>query len=108
MIKVTYYRKRYNKVTIEGHAKSGEAGHDLVCASASILAYTLAANVQAMKAAGHVKNMDIKLEPGDTEIRCAPKAHFQSAVKLIFDAICAGYELLSKQYPANISYEIRE
>ena len=44
MILVTYYRS-YNRLTVEGHAHSGEPGKDLVCASASILAYTLAANV---------------------------------------------------------------
>ena len=44
MIQVTYY-KSYNRVTVEGHALSGAPGHDLVCAGASTLAYTLAANV---------------------------------------------------------------
>ena len=41
MIKVVYHRD-HNKVEVTGHAHSGEAGHDLVCASASILVYTIA------------------------------------------------------------------
>ena len=35
MITVVYHRDR-NRVSVEGHAQSGEVGHDLVCASASI------------------------------------------------------------------------
>ena len=37
MIHATYYRK-YNRLTVTGHAGSAEHGHDLVCASASMLA----------------------------------------------------------------------
>lgn len=107
MINVTYYRRGYNRVTVEGHAESAENGHDLVCASASILAYALAANVNNMKKAGHVKNTTVRLEPGDTEVRCSPKPRFRAATTIIFDSICAGYELLSKQYPQYVSYVIR-
>ena len=46
MIDVTYDRKRLI-LKVKGHAHSGEAGHDLVCAAASILVYTLAANAAA-------------------------------------------------------------
>ena len=35
MIDVTYDRKRLI-VKVKGHAHSGEAGHDLVCAAASV------------------------------------------------------------------------
>ena len=48
MIEVIYYREK-NRVSISGHAFSGEAGHDLVCAGVSALAYTLAANVGNME-----------------------------------------------------------
>ncbi len=53
MIKVIYYRE-YNRLTVEGHAGSGPEGHDLVCASASALALTLAGNVAHMEAIGAV------------------------------------------------------
>ena len=108
MIKVTYTRKGYCRVQIEGHAQSAEPGHDLICAAASMLAYTLAVNVNSLKAAGHVKNTTVRLENGDSDIRCTPKVHFKSVICVVFDSICAGFELLSKQYPQNISYEIRE
>ena len=107
MIKVVYRRKR-NQLNIDGHANSGEHGHDLVCASASILAYTLAASVKNMVSAGQVKKPIIELEAGCTKIACTPPPVYKSTVTLIFDTVCGGFELLAANYPENISYEIRE
>lgn len=106
MIKVTYDRK-HNRVVIKGHAHSGETGHDLVCAAVSGLVYTLAANITHAKANGYLRTGPVKLEVGDAEIRCAPRSRYKATMTLIFDAICAGFELLAKQYPDNISYEIK-
>lgn len=106
MIKVTYHRDR-NRVDVQGHAKSGEAGHDLVCASASILVYTLASFVENMKKARQAYNPKIDLREGDAVISCEPPSRYKGAVTLVFDSICGGFELLAKDYPDNISYEIR-
>ena len=106
MIKVTYHRD-LNRVSIYGHAKSGEVGHDLVCASASILALTLATFVENMEGAKQVRYPTIELEEGDTLISCEPPSRYKSSVTLVFDSICAGFELLAQKYPNNISYEIR-
>ena len=106
MIKVTYHRD-LNRVSVEGHAQSGEIGHDLVCASASILTYTLAAFVENMKAAGQTRYPTIKLEEGNALIDCKTPNKYKNSVKIAFDAICGGFELLSRRYPENISYEIR-
>ena len=105
MIKVVYHRKD-NRLTIEGHARSGEMGHDLVCSAASILAYTLAANVASMEEAGLLVDMSINMTPGDAEIMCNPNSSFKSTTTLTFDSICAGFNLLAHDYPDNISYEI--
>ena len=104
MIKVVYHRA-INRVSITGHAKSGESGHDLVCASASILAYTLASFVQNMKDAGQIHNATLRLTDGDALISCkSPSSHI-SSIMLVFDTICGGFELLARDYPDNISYE---
>ena len=107
MIKVVYRRKR-NKLNIDGHAYSGEPGHDLVCASASILAYTLAAAVKNLVGAGQVKEPIIELDAGRAKIACKPPPANKSVVTLMFDTVCGGFELLAANYPENISYEIRE
>ena len=106
MIQATYYRK-YNRLTVTGHAGSAEPGHDLVCASASMLAYTLAANVANMVDNGQVRQPIIKNNEGDTEISCSPRHNLKASVTLVFDSICVGYELLAHDYPEYISYEIR-
>lgn len=106
MIQAIYYRN-YNRLTVTGHANSAEHGHDLVCASASILAYTLAANVANMADAGQVRQPIIENSEGNTEISCNPKHNLKNTVTLVFDSICVGFELLAHDYPEYISYEIR-
>ena len=106
MIQATYYRS-YNRLTVTGHARSAEPGKDLVCAAASILAYTLAANVANMADNGQVRQPVIKTDKGDAEISCNPRHNIKASVTLIFDTVCAGFELLAHDYPEYIKYEIR-
>ena len=106
MIKVIYHRK-FHRVSIEGHAHSGEYGRDLVCAAASTLAYTLASAVANMAECGQVREPRIELEEGRGEVSCTPPHKFKAPVTLVFDTVCAGFELLNRDYPSNISYEVR-
>jgi uncharacterized protein YsxB (DUF464 family) len=106
MITVVYHRD-LNRLEMEGHAQSGDVGHDLVCASASILAYTLASFVENMRGAGQTKHPTIKLSDGHALIDCNAPNRYKGSVKLAFDTVCAGFELLARDYPDNISYEIR-
>ena len=106
MIKVIYYRQ-YNRVTVEGHAGAGPEGHDLVCASASALALTLAGNVSYMEAQEAVHSVIINLDSGNAEIQCTPYRRYKDSVQQIFRAICVGFELLATKYPENISYSVR-
>ena len=105
MIEVTYYRD-HNRVIVDGHAQSGEVGHDLVCASASILVYTIAAFVENMKACGQTRYPTITLTEGHAFIYCNAPRRYKSLVTLAFDTVCAGFELLAHNYPENISYKI--
>ena len=106
MINVIYYRQ-YNRVTVEGHAGAGPEGHDLVCASVSALALTLAGNVKYMEAQEAVHGVTIKLEEGNAEIQCTPYRRYKDSAQQIFRAICVGFELLATKYPDNISYDVR-
>ena len=107
MIKIVYYRK-YNRVTVTGHALAGEPGHDLVCAGCSAIACTLAANVQQMEMDGYARYAVTKLEPGDAEIACKPKSRYAAIAELIFTSVCVGFEFLAASHPHYISYEIHE
>lgn len=105
MIEIIYY-KNLNRVTITGHAHSGEPGKDLVCAGVTTLAYTLATNIANFQKDGLVKNVVIEMEPGEATISCRPVANMRSTVKLIFTAICIGLEQMAVTYPDFVSYDI--
>ena len=107
MIQVVYHRN-FNRLTVTGHAGAAEPGHDLVCASASMLAYTLAANVANMADAGQVREPIIRNNEGDTEISCNPRHNLKASVTLVFDSVCVGFELLAHDYPEYVSYKIRQ
>jgi uncharacterized protein YsxB (DUF464 family) len=106
MITVTYHRK-YNRVTVTGHAGSGPEGHDLVCSAVSALALTLAGNVAYMESQEAVWNVVTALEEGNAEIQCTAYRRYKESAEQIFRAICVGFELLATKYPENISYEVR-
>ena len=107
MIQATYYRK-YNRLTVTGHAGSAEPGKDLVCAAASTLSYTLAANVANMADNKQVREPIMNMEAGNTEISCKPRHNLKATVTLVFDSVCVGFEMLVHDYPEYISYEIRQ
>lgn len=107
MIQVTYHRA-YHRLTVEGHAHSGEPGHDLVCAAASTLAYTLAANVANMADNGQVREPVMDMQPGKAEISCNPATRFNNTVTLVFDSVCVGFDLLAANYSEYLKYKIRQ
>lgn len=107
MIHVKYYIDAYG-LTMTGHAESGPAGHDLVCASASTLAYTLANAVEEMKRAGLVKDTVVILEETGAEIACTPAEAYKSIVNVVWNVLCSGFFILADAHPKNIFFEIVE
>lgn len=105
MITVTYYRE-HCRVRIEGHAGYAPEGQDIVCASVSALAYTLAANAQRLVAIGAAGDLVCTLEKGTGEIGITPKRRYRDSVEMVFRAVCAGFEMLAQSYPDYIRYEI--
>ena len=106
MINVTYDRKRLI-LKVKGHAHSGEAGHDLVCAAASIRLDTLSANVTELCAdRRRVRRPVLDIREGDTTIACAPVHGMQAVTTLVFDTVCAGFAVLQQRYPENLSYKV--
>lgn len=105
MINITYDSTKLC-LTVKGHAQSGEAGHDIICAAVSALTYTLAENILNYENAVEGAEAKIKLETGDAEICCICSKELESMAKLVFSVICAGFEKLAHTYPENISYEM--
>ena len=105
MIHVTYDRQ-HNRLIAKGHAGSGPRGKDLVCAAVSALVLTLGADVADLAADEKVRRHVLRLEPGDSFISCIPNAKMGPVVKLIFDSVCSGFELLETLYPQYIQYHV--
>ena len=105
MIQVTYDRK-HNRLIAKGHAGSGKPGHDLVCAAVSALTMTLGANVAELAVDRKVSRQVLRLQPGDCWISCVPQKNMGPVVRLIFDTVCTGFELLETLHPDNIRYDV--
>lgn len=106
MIHVVYH-KAYHRVTVKGHAQSAEKGRDLVCAAASMLTSTLAANVAQLETKGIVQKKAIVLDDGCAEVSCTVPSKYKYTVDMIYLGVCTGFELLSQRYPEYVTYEIR-
>ena len=104
MIKVkfrTHDATRYLCLTVEGHAGAADPGYDLVCASASILAYTVAQVVQAMEHRGDLEGKaSVELKEGNAAIvfRCKSDDSYAEAKHTFFVAK-TGYAVLAHNYP---------
>ena len=83
-----------------GHAGYAEHGKDIVCASASILANTVAQIVAATDRLGGLKSpAEIKLESGEAHIVCEPTEDTYPRLLDSFAFAKTGYMLLAHNYP---------
>ncbi len=105
MISITYDRRKC-RVSVKGHARSDQYGRDLVCSAVSALVITLAANAEHLEKNGVSNLTVIKLNAGDAQIRCAPIERYRLSVTQIFNTVCAGFEILAREYPEYISYKV--
>ena len=95
MLRVTFTERGQKlSLRLEGHAGYAVEGQDIVCASASILAYTLASIVESSGV-----EYTIELAPGDSAIEC----ECNDQVKSAFAYTKVGYELLQQSYPQYVS-----
>lgn len=92
----------YMKVT--GHAGAGPAGHDLVCAAASILAFTAAQDAADMHRDGRMREEPkIKLRHGCTTIRVKPKDDAYAELLHTFFVVQKGFVVLAANNPASVT-----
>ena len=97
MIKVTFTESG-NKLSLrlEGHAGYAVIGEDTVCASASILAYTVAQYIKDMYGSGKLSEEPIlELRSGDADISCSATEE----LTIVFSTICTGYKVLKFNFP---------
>lgn len=89
---------------LQGHAGAGKWGKDIVCAAASILAYTAAASARQLYREGKLNSVPyVRLHPGDAllEMEACPETEG------LMNVIRNGYTLLSLRYPQFVRLEER-
>lgn len=107
MIQVKFSKSENGKsiiLEVKGHAGQAPIGQDIVCSSASILAYTVAQAVLNMSEQGKLKKKPtIRLESGDAVIVCKPNRDTFNEALQIFSFAEVGYTLLGDKYPEYMS-----
>ncbi len=89
-------------LSMYGHAGGGEYGHDLICAAATTLAYTLAQVVTNMDERGELKEAPvIHIAQGEALINFRPREPERGRITM--DVLQAGLGCLAHNYPQNIS-----
>lgn len=105
MIEITYSKEGSKfSVTCTGHAGFAEKGQDIVCASATMLAYTLAENLLEMP--GAVDDVKHIFTDGKIEVSAVAKDSMASVIELVFDVIVTGMRMLADQYPEHVELSL--
>lgn len=97
--------KKTLSLRLKGHAGQANVGHDIVCASATMLAYTVAQMVKYMEDDDKVtRRSTIRLKKGNIEVtcRCKTDTSYAEALHTYFVAQ-VGYSLLAHNYPQYVA-----
>lgn len=98
-----YCKGKFFSATIKGHAEYNP-GNDIVCASCSMLACTLAENLLRMYAAGEIAYADVQKQSGEMVITAEGDTNkMWHAVQ----ALGIGFDMLAKKYPKNVRFSCR-
>ena len=91
-------------LVINGHADYDERGKDIVCASTSILTYTIAEIVSDMHEWERItENSIIRLNDGEAYINChCVGEEAYNELLGAFRVVLMGYHLLAEEYPQNV------
>lgn len=101
MIHVQFERTRNSiTMTLHGHAGLAAVGQDIVCAAASILAYTVAQNACMLNDQRRLrKKPTIRMDKGDIVVVCKPCKRSYAETLHVYTVAQAGYSLLEESYP---------
>lgn len=93
-------------MTLKGHSGAAPRGQDLICASATMLAYTAGQAVQFLYEQDKLKRKPkISIREGRAVIIATPKEETLAEVLHTFWVIQAGMHVLAHNYPRYVTLE---
>lgn len=110
MIKIHFWQEKDKgsiHMKVQGHSNMAPRGQDLVCASATMLVYTVAQAVSFMHEQGQLEEKPrIKIRDGKAIVVTKPKEDFYPEVLHTFWVAQCGAHVLAKNYPdaVNLNY----
>ena len=109
MIMARFYQKPSNgsiHMTLKGHAEAAPKGEDLICASATMLAYTVAQAVQFLHEQGKLKKKPkIRITDGEATIIATPTEEAYAETLHAYWVAQCGIHVLQHNYPQNVKLE---
>lgn len=93
------------EIYAKGHANYAERGKDIVCASVSILLYTL---IESIDKSDLSAPPVATFESGETLVRVKPKKENKGKICAVFSVVENGLKLLEKNFPENVKIVRRE
>lgn len=109
MITVRFYQKPDKgsiHMTMKGHANAAPKGEDLICASATMLAYTAAQAVQFLFESGKLKcKPKISIRDGEATVIATPTEDAYAETLHTFWVAQCGIHVLAHNYPQCVTLE---
>lgn len=105
MVKIHFWQDKEKGsvcMKVKGHAGTAPKGEDLVCASATMLVYTVAQAMTFYHEQGYLKEKPkIKIREGKASIHVIPKEDYYAETLHSFWVAQCGAHVLAKNYPEN-------
>lgn len=107
MIKIHFWQDNENgsiHMKVKGHSETAPKGADLICASATMLVYTVGQAVTFMHEQGYLEEKPhIKIQEGKAVVVARPKEDYRAEVLHTFWVAQCGAHTLACNYPEAVS-----
>lgn len=107
MVKIHFWQEKEKgsiHMKVSGHSRTAPRGADLVCASATMLVYTVAQAVSFMHEQGQLEEKPrIKIREGKAIVIARPKEDYYAEALHTFWVAQCGAHVLAKNYPEAVS-----
>ena len=103
MVKIHFWQDNGSIcMKVKGHAGAAPKGEDLICASATMLVYTIAQAMTFYEQQGFLaEKPKIKIREGKASIHVVPKEEYRAETLHSFWVAQCGAHVLAKNYPEN-------